>query len=363
MNESSFGKLLSGIKSDDIAKVEDSANAVCALKDKESLRLILKTLHEDSNSLSKRVMLWALRNYISELNYSEFLKYLADEDMGVREAALVLYMEGGKPATDVLVAAVDSDDFNIRYSAVQALGQFRSPEALPALAAAAKSDNDEIREIAIMSVGVYADPIVNPILISALDSGGDIALAALSGLKGRSLKTDELKAVEHLLTNDRDDIRAACVYVLDVVCPDKAGKDESTYVRRAFASVTASKTLLAKLCKDSDSSVRTAAADSIGRQKFEMEESLIPMLKDEIPGVRRAAASALGNSAGNEAINALIASLSDPKPGIRAAAAASLGKIGGKEAVSALKAAMKTKNPILAGIIKNALAQAEGKKD
>ncbi|MDO5843702.1 MAG: HEAT repeat domain-containing protein [Methanocorpusculum sp.] len=363
MNEPAFRKLLRDIKSSDIAKVEDSANAVCALKDKDSLNLILKTLEEDDNPLVKRVMLWALRNYSTGLDYFKFLRYLADEDMGVREAALVLFMDGGKSAIDVLVNAVDSDDLNIRYSSVQALGQFRSPEALPALISAASSDNDEIREIAVMSVGVYADALVTPVLINALSDSGDIALAALSGLKGRILKTEELKAVEKLLSNDRDDIRAACVYVLDAACPDKAGKDESSYVRRAFASVTASKNILAKLCSDADSSVRTSAADSIGRQKFSLDDVLIPMLKDEIPGVRRAAASALGNSSGENTINALIECLSDVKPGIRAAAAASLGKIGGERAVSALKAAMKTKNPILAGIIKNALAQAEGKKE
>ena len=126
--------------------------------------------------------------------------------------------------------------------------------------------------------------------------------------------------------------------------------------------MTAEVPVLTELCGDPDPSVRSAAAETIRKQKLRLEDTLLPLLADPVPGVRRAAASALGSSDRPDVVPALISCLADPKPGIRAAAAASLGSIGGEPVIEALKEASHTNNPILAGIIKNALMTAERKK-
>jgi HEAT repeat protein len=361
MKKTAFDHLIAAIKSDDIVKQEEAANKVCALKDPASLPLIQSAL-EENNPLIQRVMLWALRNYPADLNYASYLSYLSSGDLGVREAALVLFMEGGVPAVDTLVKAGSSDNIVMQYAAVHALGQFRAPEAIAPLISAASSKVPDIREIAVMSLGVYAEPVVVPVLISALHDVSDVRLAALIGLRGRLLNAEDLSVVSECLADEQEEIRAACVYVLDALTPEALAADPSPYVRRALASVTADKSVLAILCGDPEPSVKTAAVESIGKQKIPLEEHLLPLLSDQVPGVRRAAASALGNSQKPEVIPALISCLSDPKPGIRAAAAASLGNIGGESVIQVLKEAANTKNPILAGIIKNALATAEGKK-
>ncbi len=361
MKKTAFDHLIAAIKSEDIAKQEEAANKVCILKDPAALPLIQSAL-EDNNPLVQRVVLWALRNYSADLDYASYLTYLSSGDLGVREAALVLFMEGGAPAVDTLVKAGSSDNIVMQYAAVHALGQFRTPEAISPLISAASSSVSDIREIAVMSLGVYADSSVVPVLISALHDVSDVRLAALFGLRGRQLSAADLSIVSGCLLDEQEEIRAACVYVLDALAPETLADDPSPYVRRALASVTADKFVLAQLCGDPESSVKTAAAESIGKQKIPLEKHLLPLLSDQVPGVRRAAASALGNSQMPEVIPALINCLSDPKPGIRAAAAASLGNIGGESVIQVLKEAANTKNPILAGIIKNALATAEGKK-
>jgi len=361
MKKAAFDELIAAIRSDDTARQEDAANKVCALHDSASLQLILAALRVD-DPLTRRVMLWALRNYSAELEYALYLPYLSDEDLGVREAALMLFMEGGQPAVDTLVSAISSNNMTSKYASVQALGQFRVPAAIPALISAASSPESDIREIAVMSLGVYHDQEVVSTLVSALTDLPAVRLAALSGLRGRQLSAEELSAVFASLTDEREDTRAACVYVLDALTPGSLTADPSPYVRRALASVTAEVPVLTKLCKDTDPSVRSAAAESIRKQKLRLEDTLLPLLTDPVPGVRRAAASALGNSDRPDVVPALITCLSDPKPGIRAAAAASLGSIGGEQVIEALKAASHTNNPILAGIIKNALMTAERKK-
>ncbi|HJJ29501.1 MAG TPA: HEAT repeat domain-containing protein [Methanocorpusculum sp.] len=360
MKKTAFDDLIAAVLSDDIARQEDAANKICALKDPGSLPHIFSAL-EGGDPLVQRVMLWALRNYSADLNYALYLPYLFAKDLGVREATLMLFIDGGQPAVETLVTGVSSKHLPTQYAAVQALGQFRAPSAIPPLISAASSSESEIREIAAMSLGIYHDSAVIPVLISLLRDLPAIRLAALSGLRGRQLTAEECSSVSKYLDDEREDIRAASVYVLDALTPGSLTSDVSPYVRRALASVTAEISVLITLCGDPDPSVRSAAAESVRKQKLHLEDTIIPLLSDPVPGVRRAAASALANSERPDVVPALIACLADPKPGICAAAAASLGCIGGQHVIEALKEAAKTKNPILAGIIKNALITAEGK--
>ena len=124
MKKTAFDELIAAIRSDDTARQEEAANKICALHDPASLQFILAALKKN-DPLTRRVMLWALRNYSAELEYAQYLSYLADEDLGVREAARMLFMEGGQPAGDTLVAAISSNDMTTQYASVQALGQFR----------------------------------------------------------------------------------------------------------------------------------------------------------------------------------------------------------------------------------------------
>ena len=87
MKKTAFDELIAAIRSDDTARQEEAANKICALHDPASLQFILAALKKN-DPLTRRVMLWALRNYSAELEYAQYLSYLADEDLGVREAAL-----------------------------------------------------------------------------------------------------------------------------------------------------------------------------------------------------------------------------------------------------------------------------------
>ena len=357
MNAKTFARLVADLSSEDFAKVEDAANTICALRDANAYPLILEALGLGT-ALVQRVMLWALRNY--ELSdYTQFMPYVASDDDDVREAAQVLFMEGGDAACRALVSSLSVDDLNLQYAAVETLGQMRSECAKKPLLSSLSSSSPEVRELAAYSLARFTDDDVTCALLSCLSDDSAVCAAALSGLRGRVLSSDALLSVMPLLSNPDVLVRSAAVYVLDAAVPDSAAEDCDSRVRRAVAEVTSSASILRMLLMDADSSVRTAAADAAGKRGMRMDEVLIPMLKDEMPGVRRAAAAALANAEGDVVISALVGALSDPKPGIRAAAANSLGKIGGEKAKAALVSASQVKNPILAGIIKNALSELE----
>lgn len=357
MDAKTFLCCVEAMKSDDIAVQEDAANAVAALSEPVYLPQILHHLSNE-NPLVRRVMLWTLRNYTAQIAYPQFLPYLHDADMAVREASLLLFMDGGVPATDTLVAAVGASDDLTRFSAVQALGQFRTPEAIVPLMNAAVSANPDIREVAVLSLGVYAEPMVVPSLITALRDEPQIRLAALEGLRTRELSPDERNLVLGCLSDELPEIRAAAVSVLGTQVPECAAEDPDPRVRRAAAVVSVSPETLGRLCGDAEPSVRMAAAESVGKRRYLMEDALLPLLSDTVPGVRRAAITGLSPSRRPDVVSALITCLRDSKPGIQAAAATVLGEIGGDEVVAALTAASGSGNAILRGIIKNALSAA-----
>ena len=357
MNAKTFARLVADLSSEDFAKVEDAANTICALRDANAYPLILEAL-SSGTPLVCRVMLWALRNY-TIADYAEFLPYVCSADDDVREAAQVLFMEGGDAACKTLVSSLSSDDLNLQYAAVETLGQMRSECAKRPLIASLDAASPEVRELAAYSLARFVDEEVTDALLSRISDAVPVRIAVLSGLRGRALSSDALLSVMPLLSDADALVRASAVYVLDAAVPDSAAVDADARVRRAAAEVTDSASILRQLLTDADSSVRTAAADAACKRGMRMDEVLIPLLKDEMPGVRRAAAAALSNAEGDSVISALVDALSDPKPGIRAAAANSLGKIGGPKAKEALISASQVKNPILAGIIKNALSELE----
>ena len=357
MNEKIFAQLLHDLNSEDYAKVEEAANTISALRDSNALPLILSAL-ETGSPFVKRVMLWALRNY-SSLDYSLFVSYLSSNDSDVREAAQVLFMEGGETSVEPLVQVIHSStDENMLCSAVETLGQYRAEYVCTPLLSALTSSYESVREVAAYVLSVYRTPAVTDGLLTLLSDVPPVVHAALTSLRYRCLNIDQINQVLSLTSHENQDIRAAAVYVLAAHVPDGVADDSHPKVRRAVAEATASVCVIEKLCKDSDSSVRMAAVENIQKHGIIMDEMLIPLLTDENPGVRRAAAAALGNSSGEKVISALIGALSDVKPGVCAAVASSLGKIGGDEAISALKKYENIRNPILSGIIKNALSEA-----
>lgn len=343
------------MESPDFSKVQSAANTIISLRDENSYQFILDALNEESPAV-QRVMLWALQNY-KDTDYSKYLIYLAAADSDVREAAQVLFMEGGVAAESALESAVHSADSKLQYAAVETLGHLRTKTAEKMLIEALSIEERSVRLLAASALSAYPSDAVTAALIRSL-AYDDVALSALFSLRGRNLSSEELNAVYPFTSNADSAVRTAAVYVLDATAPDSTADDSDAKVRRASAETTTSADVLKKLMDDKEAYVRSAAVEAAAKQKLEFTDSFIRLLSDEQPGVRRAAAAALGNlktAAAEYVIPALKNALHDKKPGVRAAAANALAEIATPEAKTVLEAALDEKNPFLSGIMKNAL--------
>ncbi|HJJ38538.1 MAG TPA: HEAT repeat domain-containing protein [Methanocorpusculum sp.] len=355
MNERTFTRLVSDLESSEFDKVQSAADTITSLRDENAYPLILDALKNGSPAV-QRVMLWALQNY-KDTDYSAYLSYLAFPDSDVREAAQALFMEGGNAAEKALASAVHSADVELQYAAVETLGHLRTDAAEKMLIEALSAKDSSVRLLAASALSAYPSDAATAALINAV-SDDEIALSVLFSLRGRKLSAEELRRVGPFASHADSAVRAAAVYVLDAAAPDSAADDSDAKVRRAAAETTASASVLKKLMNDKEAFVRSAAVDCAAKQKLAFTDCFIRLISDEQPGVRRAAASALGNCGDTDAetvIAALKEALRDKKPGVRAAAANALAEIATPEAKEALEAAASEKNPFLSGIMKNAL--------
>jgi HEAT repeat protein len=209
------------------------------------------------------------------LEYIEWqIDKLKDPNETVRAQAAEKLRKIGTPAVEPLIRALSYGDPTVRAPAAAVLGEIKDPRVVDPLIAALKDNNRYVRQSAAWALGDVKDPRAVDSLIAALKD-----------------------------TNDED-----------VLCK-ALGKIGTPAVEPLIAAL-----------KDSDRSVRHAAAESLGEiNDPRAVEPLIAALKDTDASVRMSAAYALDNIKDPRAVEPLIAALQeDPASDVRDIAAKAL---------------------------------------
>jgi len=281
---------------------------------------------------------------------------LKDPDNSVRLAALEGLGRIGDPtaAEAILAAARDSetgrgseDAAALRAAAASALAAL-GPGVAGVLVEAARDRNPRAREVAVSAIAGLGGLEAEQVLLSALrDDRSNVRQAAALGLP----QAAALRAVEPLaavLTHKDAQTRRSAVQALGMIAGDEAAA------------------ALAPATRDKDQSVREAAIEALGRVGSRRAvESLLALYCGSDRDTRQLAAAALKPMAwtpadereravhailhgdheaaareGRAAIEPLVTALADKDPGVRRAAAAALGQIGGAGAAAPLVGAL-----------------------
>jgi HEAT repeat protein len=263
-----------------------------------------------------------------------------------------------------LVAALSDPDSWVRYFAIRSIGQHGYGESLEALTRLAETDAaSHVRIAAVDTLGKMNDPGVIPVLASFIESSDiDLACAALKSL-GRITHTDSLppllealrsperakriealqalgslggedavKAMQWTAAADADTAvtqaaidalahlatPAAIAALIDLMAD--SARRESTVV--ALSGLSAQKIeLIAKGLAHTQSSVRRAVVDALGRMKHPFASELLSSaLDDEEASVRLAAVNALAHLGSRSAERKLLALMrTDPDTAVRRA--------------------------------------------
>jgi HEAT repeat protein len=236
----------------------------------------------------------------------------------LRDEIIEALVRHGSATFDLLLPQLSSEDFEVRRSAVVALGRIGDPRATPALV---KMLRDESLAIdAANALAQIGDP-------EALDG-----LLELIGNDDASIRQAAVSALNSLATP-----RISKRIIPLLHDPDPNVRESAVKIAGYFGYPEAASALLS-LSSDPNERVRSAAIEHL--PFFEDEralEVLIRALRRETPNVRAAAARALGSMDAPEAVHHLIGGLSDEDVWVRYFSARALGRRRSQAGIEALE--------------------------
>ncbi|MGE3920333.1 MAG: protein kinase, partial [Gammaproteobacteria bacterium] len=275
---------------------------------------------------------------------------------GIRYAAAISLAKlenGSFEVLQVLFAALNDENWQVRSSAAQALVQLRNSnaEVIEGLLADLKNEDQEtyIRSSAALAVVKPSVECFEGLLCGLKDKDShviDLAVKALGDLQNRSPEI-----VEGLLRASQDENKVLSF----------AAQKALEMLENPSAEIV--ETLL-RLLKDKNSDVRSRAAyalDKLQNAGANVVEGLVAALKDSTASVGSAAAYALGKlqNAGANVVEGLVAALKDSTASVRSSAAHALGKLHNPttEVIEALLGVLKDEEPSVRLITAEALAE------
>ena len=236
----------------------------------------------------------------------------------LRDEIVEALVRHGSATFDLLLPQLQSEDIEIRRSAVVALGRIADRRATPALVDTLRDQSLAID--AANALGQIGDPEALDGLLSLI--GNDDAAtrqAAVSALN--SLAMPQLSKRIIPLLHD----------------PDPNVRESAVKIAGYFGYSEAAGQLL-KLSSDPEERVRTAVIEHLPYvEDARVPDVLIHAIKEESPNIRAAAARALGNMEGPETVHHLIQALADEDVWVRYFSARSLGRRRANESVAALE--------------------------
>jgi HEAT repeat protein len=292
-----------------------AAEGLARLKAGQRSARLRKAMMEDQAAMVRAAALKGLGRSGDRSAIPLAEKLLADEQPTVRVAAAgALVMLGRAETWNRISQAAGAPNPEERGAALRMLGDLRDRRALPILLQTLTDAQPSVRGAAATALGELGDaalPDAAPALINALNDPIPAVRASAAVSLGEEGATDSIPALKKMLDDANPAVRAASL----------------------------------------------AALLRLGTPYSECAGAIRDLTGMTDPGIRAAAAKAMGNGRGNEIVDVLQLLLGDPLPRPRIAAARSLGQIGGRDALSILKKALKDQDAAVRATVGGALGR------
>ncbi len=244
---------------------------------------------------------------------------LKDERYFVRQEAAFALGQMGEGAIDQLLEIANSSVPATRESAIEALGNFKSPRSITKLIEALSDSNASVRSAAVKALGETQSPAaVTPLLVLLRDESGALKSQAAAALA--RLGPVALPSLVSSLKDNRPSIRQLAAEALGDI-----GSKEAVAP-------------LIELISTDQSGARPEAIEALG--KIGDPKAIAPILSAMRSGsvaVRKKGIGALARFRDSRSVDALVAALSDHNEEVRQSAAAGLGDIGDANVITQLE--------------------------
>ena len=306
-----------------------------------------------------------------------------EKNIGMRNAAVEVFIQFGKSAVDPLLFSLHRTDDDIKKLIIDTLGEIRDKRAAPALIALLSDRNENVAASAAEALGKLGDPEAlppllqilnrdNPLLvfsaIKALEQIGDSrAVQPLMEILGKSAykrvglealgTLGDMRAVAPLmaaLQSGPKSMRCSALKAIAQLESRQSGANQAVIhrqVREIYHDSLYS--LLVEAVQDADAVLRRAAIDLLG---WVAEARSIPALIPLVTGECREAVLSALVAIGKENVDPLMADLFAREDVIREVIAVVLGRVGNPRALPTLQGLLQDRN----GHVRQAAAAALG---
>ena len=332
--------LLKALEHEDWCVREQAVGAIGKIGGEAALPALLKVLEDEDSVVRDRATLEAISQGCM-VNF-QTLFFLFGNNLNVRYRAVeAIGQIGGKAALPALLQALDDDNWSVgRQNIVEAIGNVVGDAALPALLQALEHEDQFVRQYAAEAIGQIGGDAALPALLQALEHEDQFvrqcAAEAIGQIGGEAALLALLKVLE-----DENSVVNSQTLSLRLL-------DNNLHVRKTVVKAicqiggeAALPTLLQAL-EDEDFQVRQYAVGAIGKIGGEALPTLLQVLEHEDSSVlRQTVVMAIGQIGGKAALPTLLQALEDEDFHVRQYAAEVIGKIGGEAALPALLQTLK----------------------
>ncbi|MBN2654457.1 MAG: HEAT repeat domain-containing protein [Nitrospirae bacterium] len=322
---------------------------------------LLYTLLRDKDDDVRKFGLDLMGEIKAGVNVKQVVPMLKDSNANVRAAAAkTIGLLNYTAAEPQLIQSLNDEEW-VCFSVLEALGEMRSEQAVPAIGALLNlNSSPAVRYVAIEVLGKIGNPKANPFLMSYLTyADSDETNAVIKSMIQIGITPDMADLTEHLIVmlekSDDEDLEIALRGIADLNCRTAVkqlinlagsldtsilGNEEKiSQIMDVIKKIDSEEELL-KILDDPEIKYRgrSLTITLLGEIKSSRAvPGILKNLKDTSRDMRRASAKALGDIGAKESIGSLLdASQSDPDAHVRKAAIQALGNIGTADAFEPL---------------------------
>lgn len=327
----------------------------------ESVVPLIYNLLKDKDDDVRKFGLDLMSDIRTGVDVKQVVPMLEDSNANVRAAAAkAIGLLNYTAAEPQLIQALNDEEW-VCFSVLEALGEMRSEQAVPAIGALLNlNTSPAVRYVAIEVLGKIGNPKANSFLMSFLTyADSDETNAVIKSMIQIGITPDMADLTEHLIAmlkkDDDEDLEIALRGIADLNCKTAVkhlinlagsldisilGNEEKIHQIMSVIKTIDSEDELLKILDDSEMKYRgrSLTISLLGELKSSKAvPGILKNLKDTSRDMRRASAKALGDIGAKESIGSLLnASQSDPDAHVRKVAIQALGNIGTNKAFEPL---------------------------
>jgi HEAT repeat protein len=152
--------------------------------------------------------------FAGESTIKQLINSLNNESIDVRKNATGALIKIGKPAVEMIINALEDENWRVRWHSAEILGEIKDKRAVKPLIKALNDENNGVRSNSIIALIEIGEPAVEMIINALEDENGRLRLHLIEIL-GEIKDERAVKPLKKALNDHNNDVRRAADTALE----------------------------------------------------------------------------------------------------------------------------------------------------